>query len=762
MTRTRRGYCLLGMMLALVVLAMGCEQKESGGPGILADLKPHRAVGVRAAALINDGQVPPVGSAWNSNRVTVFSSSASYVEFDLGSATPIVALALLGDNNDTYEVLGSEDGKKYRKVWTASRKAEPGVQWRIVQNLEEKTARFLKIKPGSGDVGLSIAELAVYATDPGTLPPRLRVVPAQDSKLALRSSILIAGLLLVLAGVFSFQGAPVWWLGLLGAGAAYGLVHTGLALYQSEPAGKVEVSLIRGVVAAVGALLALRVGFTPPKYKPERHVVTGIFGVLALIAVAAFFNMGTPQFHDHKHKEPSVVHNYDMRVYFPVAKYFDELKYDGLYLASALSYAEEHGGIKSARVQNAELRDLRDHRMRRVRDIEAEVVGIRERFSDARWAEFKKDMSYFWETMGDGGYLGSMSDHGGNATPVWLTIAYAMYAQAPASNEVLLWGALLDPLLLLLFAICTWRAFGPMVAFVALIVYGANDFYMFGSNWAGATLRNDWMVYLGLGACAFKTERYKLGGALLAMSALIRAFPAISLLALALPVLHHVAEHARAQKKLPSWPEFLEKNRWFLQATIGATVCVVVAVLTSSLVMGFDAWPLWVKKISSFTASPHVNHIGWLTVVAGSEGNQAEVLRQRWLVYVAGILTFFVLAIWIGVRAKPHRVALLGIMMMPVVMYPANYYIHFVFLLALLVDSPFSGDRVGKKLTGQTWAILMGLCAAQYFTVKDTNLANHFYNASILLMAALLGILLVLLPRDRQGRIDPTTFPLRG
>src|SRR5690606_32044252 len=101
-----------------------------------------------------------------------------------------------------------------------------------------------------------------------------------------------------------------------------------------------------------------------------RHVVTGIFGVLALIAVAAVFNMGTPQFHDHKHKEPSVVHNYDMRVYFPVAKYFDELKYDGLYLASALSYAEEHGGIKSARVQNAELRDLRDHRMRRVRDIE--------------------------------------------------------------------------------------------------------------------------------------------------------------------------------------------------------------------------------------------------------------------------------------------------------------------------------------------------------------------------------------------------------
>src|SRR5690606_29877499 len=116
---------------------------------------------------------------------------------------------------------------------------------------------------------------------------------------------------------------------------------------------------------------------------------------------------------------------------------------------------------------------------------------------------------------------------------------------APASNEILLLTGLLDPLLLLIFAVAVFRTFGPSTAFVSLIVFGANDFYMFGSNWAGATLRNDWMVYLGLGACAFQAKRYRLGGALLALSALIRAFPAIALLALGVPVAYYLFQTVR-------------------------------------------------------------------------------------------------------------------------------------------------------------------------------------------------------------------------
>lgn len=752
------GLRLVGLWLVVFFL-LGCQRGTAGSEGDLAGLLPIRNQGVRSAERLTDGNVPKVGAAWNSNRTTVFANAGSYVDYDLGQERSISAAALMADNNDTYRVLGSTDGQRFQPLFVAQRVRAPGMQWRHQSGIGKK-ARYLRIQPGRGDASLSLAEVNVYSKAPAHLPPRLKVVAASDVALQFRSALLTFATLLILAAVFMVAGGSLWLNAMLGASAVGGLFYLGWAGVEAYPLAKLEVSLTRGVVAGVAAVIVLRQAFSPKNYPPIRWFCVSVMGVLAALSIFAFYNLGTPQFFDHKEREPSVVHNYDMRVYFPVAKYFDELKYDGLYLASVASFAEEHGGVKSPQVQRTELRDLRDHRMRKVSDIEAEVVAVRKRFSEARWKEFKKDMRYFWETMGTSGYLGSMADHGGNATPVWLSVAYLMFRNAPATNEVLLATGLLDPLLLVIFGLVVFRTFGATTAFVSLIVFGANDFYMFGSNWAGATLRNDWMVYLGLGVCAFKSERYKLGGALLALSALIRAFPAITLLALGIPVLHYVVSELRETDKVPPFAKIFEKHRWFFDAAMGATVCVAVCVLGSSLVMGMDSWPLWVKKISSFTASPHVNHISLLTVIAGSEGRQALVLEQRIFVFYAAVALFFTLAVWIGAREKPHRVALLGLMMVPVTMYPANYYMHFIFLLPLLITDPFLlKKRFPREAAGKAWAILLMICAAQYFTVREADLAIHFYNASVLLMAGLLAVLVVLLPRDEQGRIDFSTFP---
>ena len=739
---------------------MGSGAESSGSHGILTHVAPTATQGVRGAGKLTDGLVPKLGSVWNSNHTAVFSNRSSYIQYDLGAVKPISAVSLMADNNDTYVVLGSEDGAKFMPLWTAPRDNMSGMRWRTKRKLDAK-ARFLRVKPGRGDASLSIAELNVFSAEPAQLPPRVKtVVAGTDVALQLRSALLTAATLMILAAVFMVQGGPLWLNVALGIGAVAGLGYSGWAFSEAYPVAGLEVSLVRGLAAGVALTVVLRQAFTPERFQPIRWFRVSVLGVLALISIGAFYNLGTPQFFDHKEGEPSVVHNFDLRVYFPVAKYFKELKYDGLYLASVASYAEDHGGVNSHQMQRVELRDLRDHRMRKVEDIRPQVEAVRTRFSDARWAEFKRDMKYFWETMGSSGYLGSMADHGGNATPVWLSVAYLMYGKAEASNEVLLWGGLLDPLLLLLFTIVVWRTFGASTAFVSLILFGANDFYMFGSNWAGATLRNDWMVYLGLGVCALKTERYKLGGALLALSALIRAFPAITLLALVLPVAHALIYEMRKTEKLPSFKKSYEKHRWFFETAIGATLCLVVCVLGSSLIMGMDSWPLWVKKISSFTDAPHVNHISLLSVVAGSEGRQAEVLGQRMLVYYACMAAYLGLATWIAARSKPHQVALLGLMMMPVVMYPANYYMHFIFLLPLLVSDPADiKSRFPREAAGKTWAILLLICAAQYFTVREADLAIHFYNASVLLMAGLFAVLFVLTPRDEEGRLNLSALP---
>lgn len=752
---------LIGL-LSVVVLSLatlGCDKSSASSAGRLSGKAAAQSEGVRGSERLTDGFVPKEGGSWNSNRTAIFIDRNSYVEYDLGAVEPVEAAAILADNNDTYQVLGSVDGQKFEPLWTAPRVNQPGVRWRAAKDLGKK-ARYIRVQPGQGDRGLSVAEFSVFSANPQVLPPRLRVVAESDMALQLRSALLIFAAVLSLAVVFMVQGGALYWNLAWGLGALGAFVYLGRTFLDSYPVEQLEVSLTRGIVAGIAMIVVIRQAFSPPEHPPMRSFHVGVLGVLALMSIGAFYNLGKPQFYDHLNREPSVVHNYDMRVYFPVAKYFDELKYDGLYLASVLSYAEEHGGVNSPQIQRAELRDLRDHRMRRVSDIQPQVEGIRKRFSDERWVQFKGDMRYFWDTMGSRGYLGSMADHGGNATPVWLSVAYLMYKEFPASNEVLLWGALLDPLLLLLFGVVVWRTFGASMAFVSLIVFGANDFYMFGSNWAGATLRNDWMVYLGLGACALKTERYRLGGALLALSALIRAFPAISLLALGVPVLHAVLAHLRTREKLPTWKELWSEHRWFFETAMGATICVVVCVLGSSLIMGMDSWPLWVKKISSFTASPHVNHISLLTVVAGSEGRQAEVLHQRAFVYWALVGLYFFLAAWIGARGKPYQVALLGIMMMPVAMYPANYYMHFIFLLPLLVADPWlTKDRAKKEAYGKAWAIVLGICVAQYFTVREDDLAVHFYNASVILLTGLFAMLWVLLPRDKSRRIDLKRLP---
>ena len=50
------------------------------------------------------------------------------------------------------------------------------------------------------------------------------------------------------------------------------------------------------------------------------------------------------------------------------------------------------------------------------------------------------------------------------------------------------------------------RTFGGRTAWIAMLVFGATDFPVTGSNWVGATLRYDWLALLGLSSCAWKAS----------------------------------------------------------------------------------------------------------------------------------------------------------------------------------------------------------------------------------------------------------------
>jgi len=751
---------LLTIVMALSVVAIiggsRCQSWFAGGSaGLLAGLRPQVIQGMRRVQVLNDGQRAADGDHWDSNLTGVFTSRRSYVQYDLGSSKPIRAAYLHGDNNDEYVISVSEDGKQFKTIWRAMAVRASGARARHADNLQGQ-GRYVRIGVARGDNSYSVTEVQLFEERPTIFPPRLAVGRGLPAGEQVRGDLTLFALAVAFFLFTTSRHSSRLWLGaslLIPVVAGYGLYRT---LGDNWPVGGREVAFVRATTALLAVLAILREVLFSKRFPANRVVVVGALAIAGMGAFMAFFNLGHPQFEDHKNHRDLYVHNFDMRVYYPVAKYFDELRYDGLYQASVAAYAADDPNSNLDTLKSVELRDLRNHRMTRVEQVKDQIRAVQRRFTPERWQEFVADMRYFRETMGRRDYLGSMRDHGGNATPVWLGIAHLIFAYTQASNTTLLIGGLLDPLMLLLTFIVIGRTFGIRTMFVSMVIWGANDFYMFGSNWAGATLRHDWMVYLALGVCALKTKRWLLAGALLALSASIRAFPALALVGVLLPAIWWLWDYRRVKEKWPSWKLVKKHERPVLLTLAGAAAGSVVLFLFSSLLFSFDAWFEWLAKVRLLDRDPHVNHVSLRALVAGSDHLQLSVLRARMPVFVAAI-ALCVAAVALAARnRRMDHAAIFGALLIPVVFNPANYYIHFLFILPLLAFEVRRGQARGRRLgciglsdAGIWWPMLI-VCVAQYWTTLEKDLELHFQYSTALFFAGAIGMMAVVLWRDRK------------
>jgi hypothetical protein len=537
----------------------------------------------------------------------------------------------------------------------------------------------------------------------------------------------------------------------------------------------VEASVInvsRAVSAAVACVVVLRLGLRPQQARTG--ILTGLLAAMAFLSMLTFYNYGHPQFHDAAARKPSYVHTWDMRVYFPAVKYFDELGYDGVYLASVKAYADDELDGSLDRIEHTRLRDLRNYEMRRVSDMAAEIHAVKDRFSPERWTEFKKDMSYFWKTMGPRGYLQSLRDHGGNATPAWLFVAHLIYGSAEANETTLLWGAVLDPLLMLFFFVVAWRTFGLRAALVCLVAYGATTFYQFGSNWGGSTLRNDWMVLLGLGVCALQSRRLFLAGLLLGWCAMLRAFPVLALLFLAAPIAWKVVAASRERRSGPdSDGRPLLQLRPLLKVGVGVAVVVVALGALSTNEFGWEkSWGSWSQKISMHANRPNVNHVGLTALVGYDSDNLWHNLRargedpelwgpltaqtmkdRRWLI-IAGMLFYTLLGLLACRGARLSDAAVIGTMMIPIYFYPANYYLHILFIWPLLLAA-----RNGPP-GGRDWSLIaaaiLGFCSLQWFGWLIPGNYGHFLYWSGILLGLIAIVLVITMVANKREAISGT------
>jgi hypothetical protein len=248
-----------------------------------------------------------------------------------------------------------------------------------------------------------------------------------------------------------------------------------------------------------------------------------------------------------------------------------------------------------------------------------------------------------------------------------------------------------------------------------------------------------------------------LGGIFLALSTLIRAFPAITLVTASLPALWWLVELKRSQQRWPTWQELREAHEPTLRLLGAALATGLLLVAVTTLRWSWPAWADWFWKVAKLSADPHANSIALRGLIAGWEPGHHSLLSARMPLYVAGI-GFYLGAVVLAARQRAlEQAAILGLLLVPVVFYAANYYIHVVCLLPLLVRERRGpeGSTLLSPTDGWIWLTLLGLCLAQYWTVLVDDIGLHFHQATVLLFGALTVIVVALLRGDvREGRLD--------
>jgi hypothetical protein len=763
--RSRRAVLVpFALVAALTAAGAGPARADDD---LLAGKRPSSVSGVGNVHALTDGVGAYEGEEWNTSVAAIFSSDRSYVEFDLGSSVPIAAAYLQGDNNDEYDLAVSEDHATWAPLWTAGPRPEAGLRERWSDRLSGH-GRWIRLTVRGGDSAYSVSEVQLFEQRPAVMPPVLHRAAGQSQAARVRSSLLyvVAAFALFLLVT---RARSRWWIVL--SGGALALIALGLAadaISIGWPIVNREVAFVRAAAAGIALAAAIRIGVTVRRWPPDRGVVTVALAVSAIMAFAAFYNLGRPQFWNHAENRPEFVHTNDLRVYQPFAKYFKELGYDGVYLASVLAYAEDRRGGSLDSLGMQEVRSLGDHRVRRVRDIKNDILGVRTRFSDARWEEFKKDMNFFMDVQGPD-YLSTLTDHGANATPVWVFFARILLAHAPASEGLLTAAGLVDGVLLLLMAGALWWAFGLWPMLLAMTVFGANDLYMFGTNWSGATLRHDWLCYLGFGAAALKRQRWTAAGIFLALAALIRFFPVVALLGVALPALWAFGERWVRERRRPDVRTWLAEHRGAVRVLVSAAASVIFMVLLTTALYSPQAWASWFQKVTLLNRDVGVNEISLRALIAGADNAAGAVLQARAAIYVLTIILCIASVAWLARRRPLHQSMIIAMPLVLVISNPSNYYSHLVFLLALLADVGLAAragtpERIGNGAPDaepeavplvvpflKVAAPLLALCVGGYWASLDPDLDRHFQDSTVLIFIAFVWLYINLL------RVDPAT-----
>ncbi|MCP3957840.1 MAG: hypothetical protein GY719_08310 [bacterium] len=652
------------ILVAALVLGLAAAGCGQGPSGNLLTLATMAdGYSVVREQRLVDGAAPAPDSPIDDYAATIFLGPATSLRFDLGSPTPIEAIQLLAAE-DSIQVEISADGESYGGVDLAHGGSSGPMEVYAASELG-LTARFVKLSVAPGRGRGAVGEVMVFRRSPSPFPRVLSPVDPPTHKEAAQ------------------------------------------AVIETE---RLVSRIMLGLGLAAIPLLLLAHG------APGRRRTVICLAIVAL-GMAGWLRLGTLR------GDGRWLHAWDLAHYQLGSKYFQELGYRELYRCTAAWERQQGRGFL---VDRAKVRDLDDYRLYPGTWTAGPDGTCRAELSDDRWQSFGSDLDDVRRLFSIRRLHRALRDHGYNATPLQTLLLETLQRPLPAGPRSLLLLSLLDVVAIAGSIWCLWRAFGPVTGAAAALLIGFGDSW--GFSWTGGSLgRYFWLFALCAGLALLRRRRFAAGSSLLAASGLLRLFPIVFFVGLA----------------LWAWAAWHRGRRRVAGSiALGFAATLVVGLALPSLAYGPGVYGDFFDNTRTHAGTPPWNHMGLGVVAsAGLDGSilapppaeedaQSAATDRGWrrLGWVAGILVALLWLIW---ALQQQREAWETLAMTAPLLFaglPLSSY-DYVWLVVL---TPFAALRRARL------AALLGFAVLTNFLPEVLDEGRAFYLAASLGVAAVL------------------------
>jgi len=396
-----------------------------------------------------------------------------------------------------------------------------------------------------------------------------------------------------------------------------------------------------------------------------------------------------------------------------------------------------------------EIRHLEDDTLRPLEDIVNDPEDHRkcmERFTPARWAQFKKDVSDYYRVQSHYNLYDRCGDRGFNGTPFWNTYAGVLADLLPVKRGWLIAASWLDIAFLAAGFILLGIAFGVEAALLSVIFYFGvyfNHYHYIHFSF----LRYDWMGFSLAGLALIKMRRYKTSGVVLGLAAAIRLFPMVLVVGPALKFVLDFIANRKADRNL-------------LNLGIAWLMTVFVCVSLSLAIYGSDRYIEYFDKLKVHSQIKTSTRIGLHYVMNAYKGHAVAAavgslfgekaalsLRKQDSVKVQrelmrwGIIAAMLILLGMSLRKQPYDTV--SALSFPLIFLFFNMTVYYYVFMAILLPMILSREKPAANAF--LWAVLSIAMMIAYVPVFDGKSSQGGINelGSLLVMLSLFAVLSV-------------------